>query len=137
MRLIIAGSRTITDYNLLRTLVLRSKLWEKYGKKLEVISGMAKGVDTLGVEFAQKAKLKLWEFPVTHQDWSKHGKSAGHIRNRRMGDFAKLCPNGGGLLALWDGESNGTKGMIDYARALGLAEVHPYKCQLMWAMEEI
>lgn len=126
MKLIIAGSRSITDYDLLKKLMVTSGFWKKYGKKLEIVSGMAKGVDALGVEFAQKNNLKLWEMPA---DWSL-GKAAGHIRNREMGDFAD------GLLALWDGSSNGTKGMIDYARAKGL-EVKAYTCQLMWATEEL
>lgn len=126
MKLIIAGSRSITDYALLKSLMVRSGFWKKYGRKLEIVCGMAKGVDALGAEFAQKNKLKLHEF---RPDWTQ-GKSAGHIRNRQMGDFAD------GLLALWDGESNGTKGMIDYARLKGL-EVRAYTCTLMWATEEL
>jgi hypothetical protein len=126
LKLIIAGSRSITDYDLLKHLIVKSGLWKQYGKKLEIVSGMAKGVDALGVQFAKANKLKLWEFPA---DWTL-GKSAGHIRNRQMGDFAD------GLLALWDGQSNGTKGMIDYARQKGLV-VKAYTCHLMWATEEI
>jgi hypothetical protein len=126
MRLIIAGSRSITDYDLLKTLVVKSGLWKEHGKKLEIVSGMAKGVDALGVLFAENNGLKLHKFPA---DWSL-GKSAGHIRNRQMGDFAD------GLLALWDGKSNGTKGMIEYARLRNLV-VFAYECRLVWTFEEL
>lgn len=126
MKLIIAGSRTITDYDLLKHLIVKSGFWA-YKQNLEIVSGMAKGVDALGVQFAEANKLKLWKFPA---DWAQHGNAAGHIRNRAMGDFAD------GLLALWDGQSNGTKGMIDYARQKGLV-VKAYTCHLMWATEEI
>ena len=47
------------------------------------------------------------------------GKAAGHARNRDMGDYADA------LIALWDGQSKGTKGMIDYAKKKGL-EVYVY-----------
>ena len=131
LKLIIAGSRSITaannGYDLLKHLIVKSGFWKTYGKKLEIVSGMAKGVDALGVQFAEANKLKLWKFPA---DWAQHGNAAGHIRNRAMGDFAD------GLLALWDGQSNGTKGMIDYARQKGLV-VKAYECHLMWATEEI
>lgn len=126
MKLIIAGSRSIHDYDLLKHLVVKSGFWKTYGKSLEIVSGMAKGVDALGVQFAKNNGLKLHEFPA---DWSI-GKSAGILRNEKMGDF------GEGLLAIWDGESRGTKHMIDYARSKSLL-VKAYKCALMWATEEV
>jgi hypothetical protein len=39
-------------------------------------------------------------------DWNKFGKSAGHVRNQAMADYADI------LLAFWDGKSTGTKSMI-------------------------
>ena len=46
--------------------------------------------------------------------WDKHGNSAGMIRNSQMADYAD------GLIALWDGESRGTKNMIETASKNGL-----------------
>ena len=118
MKLIIAGSRVITDYEILRQAVVSSGLWEEYKRTIEIVSGGAKGVDRLGEEFAWKNDLRIRRFLP---DWDANGKSAGHIRNREMGDFAKA--NGGCLLALWDGVSVGTRGMIEYAKKIGLRRV--------------
>lgn len=111
MKLIIAGSRDITDYELVRKAVIISGFWKRYGKSIEVVCGMARGVDLLGKEFAERNGLIVHEFPA---DWKKLGKSAGPMRNRQMGDFAD------GLLAIWDGVSSGTKHMIGYARERNL-----------------
>lgn len=73
----------------------------------EVVSGGAKGVDTLGETWAIKNGVSIKRFPA---EWEKYGISAGHIRNRKMGDYADA------LIAIWDGNSKGTKGMIDYAK---------------------
>lgn len=127
MKLIIAGSRDIEDYGLLRSLVMKSGFWKKYGKTIEVVSGMARGVDKIGVDFAKKNGLKCHAMPA---EWDKHGKAAGHIRNSQMADVAD------GLLAVWDGESPGTKGMIQIARSKGL-EVKAYEVRRMWAIEEL
>ncbi len=126
-KLIIAGSRDIEDYDLVRSLVMKSGFWKKYGRSIEVVSGMARGVDKLGVDFAKKNGLKCHEMPA---DWNRHGKAAGHIRNSEMADV------GDGLLAVWDGTSPGTKGMIQISRAKGL-EVKAYEVHRMWAIEEL
>lgn len=114
MKLIIAGSRGITDYSIVRQAVITSGLWKEYGKRLEIVSGMARGVDTLAVEFAKRNALTLHEFPVSSNDWETHGKKAGMLRNIEMGKFSD------GLIAIWDGESRGTKQMIDWATKNGL-----------------
>jgi hypothetical protein len=126
MKIIIAGSRDVTDYEVVRQAVIESGYWKLYGKSIEVICGMALswqwdtdpvagGVDRWGYEFAQRNGLIVHPF---HADWKRYGKRAGFIRNALMGDYA--FGNEGRLLAVWDGESKGTKGMIDYARTIGL-----------------
>ena len=109
MRLVIAGSRGITDYEVLRTAVVASGYWKQHKESLEIVSGMARGVDSLAVEFARRNGLVLWEFPA---DWQTHGKAAGHIRNRQMAEFCDC------VLVIWDGESPGTKNMIKEAQRL-------------------
>lgn len=118
MKLIIAGSRDISDYEVVRQAVITSGFWKAHKRNLEIVCGMARGADMLGYEFAKKNNLTVHEFPA---DWQNHGKSAGHIRNREMGDFAKA--HGGALLALWDGKSKGTEGMVAYAKKIGLETV--------------
>lgn len=105
MNLIIAGSRQFIDYSLLVDEV--DKLIESspnFG--VSIISGMANGADLLGVLYAEHHNIPCKKFPA---NWDKYGKSAGMIRNKEM------AQNGTYLIAFWDGESRGTKQMIDCA----------------------
>jgi hypothetical protein len=43
-------------------------------------------------------------------DWDKHGKAAGFIRNQEIVDNCDF------VVAFWDGASRGTKDTIDRAR---------------------
>ena len=54
-KLIIAGSRSITDYATLRKAIIMSGLWDVHKTAIEVVSGKAKGVDTLGEEGSRQA----------------------------------------------------------------------------------
>ena len=54
-------------------------------------------------------------------DWNTYGKSAGYRRNAEMAKYASEAY--GVLFAFWDGQSRGTKHMIDLANKYGL-EVH-------------
>ena len=119
MKLIIAGSRDITDYNIVRKAVIDMGLWKQYGKQIEVVCGMARGVDLEGWKFAKKNGLVIHEFPA---DWNNKGRGAGHIRNKEMGNFADE------LLAIWDGKSRGTKQMIEYMQSLG-KPTHVFICE--------
>ena len=101
MKLIIAGGRTITDYSL-----VLSALAESGFQPTEIVSGGAPGVDSLGERYAIENNLPLQIF---YADWGSYGKAAGPIRNRKMADY------GTALLAIWDGESRGTKNMIEEA----------------------
>ena len=108
--LIIAGSRDFNDYNLLRDAV-NYYLVSRNLTEVTIVSGKARGADTLGEKYAKEKGFPVLEFPA---DWNRYGKSSGHIRNRQMGDISH------GLVAFWDGKSPGTKGMIDYAKKKGL-----------------
>lgn len=110
MKIIIAGGREVVDYRIMLDAIVKSGYWKLYKNNIEVISGMARGADALGVEFAKRNGLVVHEMPA---DWDGLGKAAGHIRNAQMGQFAK--EHGGKLLALWDGRSPGTRGMIAWA----------------------
>lgn len=109
MKTIIAGSRGITDYYVVLAAILESNF-----QITEVVSGTARGVDRLGETYAVRNKLPIAKFPA---DWDKWGKPAGYIRNKEMAQYADA------LVAVWNGESKGTKHMIDLAKEHGL-KVH-------------
>ena len=106
MKVVIAGSRDITDYD-----VLLKAIKECPFQITEVISGRARGVDALGEQFAEDYGLKLHPFPA---DWKRLRNAAGPIRNAQMADFADA------VLCVWDGKSPGTKDMMNQARKRGL-----------------
>lgn len=108
-KLIVAGSRGFKDYDLMLRAVIALMDHELADKKLSIVSGMAQGADQLGVRLANAFGLDLYKFPA---NWDGFGKKAGFIRNTQMGNFAD------GLLAFWDGKSNGTKHMVDYMHKL-------------------
>ena len=108
MRLIIAGSRGITDYELVKDKV------DKITQDVEVtlvLSGRARGVDRLGEKWARMHDIDVMQCPA---QWDTYGRSAGYKRNVMM------AQNADALIAFWDGESKGTKHMIDTAREYGL-----------------
>ena len=74
-----------------------------------IISGGAKGIDTLAAEYANKRNVQLVEY---RPDYSKHGRAATFIRNRQIIENADM------VVAFWNG-SRGTKYSIDYANKIG------------------
>jgi len=109
MRLIIAGTRTIVDYKMLKAALKQSPFDER--KITAIISGGAKGVDALAIKYARKKDIPL---QVCKADWNQFGNAAGPIRNSQMSDI------GNALLAVWDGRSKGTSNMITTAQRKGL-----------------
>lgn len=101
MKVAIVGSRSITDYDLVELAVVRSGFLIS-----SVISGGAKGVDSLARQYAWIHGLPFTEFPA---NWDKYGKVAGRIRNSQMADVAQA------IIAIWDGESRGTAHTLECA----------------------
>lgn len=108
-KVIIAGTRSFDDYELLRTKMdhLLSRRSE-----IEIVSGTARGADQLGERYAAERGYALKQFPA---DWNTYGKSAGYRRNAEMAEYADAA------VVFWDGRSKGSKHMIDLAREKGLA----------------
>lgn len=104
MKTIIAGSRSITDFNIVSDVILKSGLGLIIS---EVVSGTANGVDKLGEKWAYSNDVPVKRFPA---DWDKYGTVAGYIRNEKMADYTDC------LIAIWDGKSKGTENMIKIAR---------------------
>lgn len=103
---IIAGGRDFMDYNLLKEKVNKILQEKKVTHKIVIISGCARGADTLGLRYASENAFDVEEYPA---DWNKYGKKAGYVRNVEMAE------NADALIAFWDGKSKGTKHMIDIA----------------------
>ena len=112
MRVIIAGSRGITDIRLLEQAMRQAGL-----DVTEVISGTARGVDQLGERWAEARGIPVARFPAR---WELHGRSAGYRRNQAMVQHAAADPTGGALVAVWDGASRGTMHTINLARERNL-----------------
>lgn len=98
MKVAIVGSRSINDQMFVEYL-FRCFTYI-FGKPTKIISGGARGVDSFAGEYAGKSKIELLVF---RPDWSKYGKKAGFIRNEDIIKNCDIC------LAIWDGESHGTK----------------------------
>ena len=112
-KVIIAGSRNFENYALmsekLNDLFVHSS--EFNGSVIKIISGMAKGADTLAIRYADEHKLTKLLFPA---NWKSYPRIAGFLRNEDMLSIATH------LIVFWDGKSSGTKHMIDIAKEKGI-----------------
>ncbi|TSE11313.1 DUF2493 domain-containing protein [Aquimarina algiphila] len=118
MKVIIAGGRDFDDYQF-----LKKKCDEILKKltKIKIVTGKQKsydkktkhyyGADYYGEKYAEEKGHIIVEFPA---DWDNLGLAAGAIRNKQMAQYADA------LIAFWDGQSKGTKNMIDQAKKLNL-----------------
>jgi hypothetical protein len=107
MRIIIAGSRTVTEAQVREALDHCPWL----GFASTILSGAAKGADEFGEHWARAHSLLVERVPA---DWKSLGRRAGPARNKTMAE------NADGLIAIWDGESRGTLNMIELAKQYGL-----------------
>ena len=105
MKLIIAGSRSFTDYAL-----LASVLGPHRHQISAVIHGGARGADRLGFRWAVRHHVRSRCFAA---DWKRFGKSAGVRRNHQMAQAGDM------LVAFHVNNSPGTAHMIACMRALG------------------
>jgi uncharacterized phage-like protein YoqJ len=108
MRLIVAGSRNIQNYPLVKEEI--DKMRNLFPSIRELVSGAARGVDSSAITYGIVHKILVTEYPAL---WEEFGKSAGKMRNELMAEY------GDALLAIWDGESRGTKHMIDEMKKRG------------------
>lgn len=102
MRVAIVGSRGLKVDDL-----------EKYlpDHVTEIISGGARGVDSCAREYANRKSIHLTEYLPNYK---KYGRGAPLRRNITIVENADL------VLAFWDGQSHGTKHVIDHCRKSGV-----------------
>jgi hypothetical protein len=105
-KVIICGSRNFNNYDLLKT-KCDYYLSRFLKPEVTVISGTAKGADSLGEQYAIEKSFEILKYPA---DWDRYGKSAGYKRNQQMAEIAD------GVIAFWDGISKGTNHMINIAK---------------------
>tara|TARA_R110000796_G_scaffold69835_1_gene158976 strand:- start:189 stop:536 length:348 start_codon:yes stop_codon:yes gene_type:complete len=111
MRILIAGGRDFGDYDL-----LYNTLRPYSETALTVISGTAKGADTLGEHWALDYGVAVERYPAL---WEEHGRAAGHIRNQLMLDDGK--PD---LVVVFPG-GKGSISMVQKARKAGVETITP------------
>ncbi len=76
-----------------------------------IISGKAKGVDSVAIDWAVTNWCPFVEYPA---DWAKFGRAAGHKRNRQMLEEGK--PD---IVIAFPG-GRGTKNMTEIAKKAGI-----------------
>ncbi len=112
MKIIIAGSRGITDIKHVNEAMIASTATFHWLDTPidEIVSGTAPGVDRLGEQWARSRAIPVKRIPAL---WDEYGRSAGHIRNAIMAEYAD------GAVLIWDGESRGTFNMINQMERRG------------------
>lgn len=106
MKFAIIGSRNPGNISFAHELEKRINITESD----TIISGGAKGIDTLAAEYAKAHGIALVEI---RPDYAHHGRGATFIRNRAIIEAADM------VVAFWNGESKGTKYSIEYANKIG------------------
>lgn len=106
MKTIIAGDRRFNDASLLEQMMQLAPF-----EVSTVICGLAKGADTLGLEWAVAKYLPVMYFAA---NWAAYGKAAGPIRNAQMAEVADA------LVAFMAEGSVGTASMVSLAKKKNL-----------------
>lgn len=108
-KVIIAGSREFDNYDMLKEKcdkILSRKVNE--GEEIVIVSGAAKGADTLGEKYAEEKGYKIERYPA---NWDKYGKRAGYLRNKKMAEVSNACI----VFLSSKAENKGSKMMISIA----------------------
>lgn len=114
VRICVAGSRSYHNTRMF-DIILRVFLSWVGDEQYAFISGDAwRGPDRMIVDWAKLNNKRCFKFPA---DWDNLGKRAGYVRNAEM---RKQLTH---LLVFWDGESRGTKEMIENTKKLGTAHI--------------
>jgi len=111
-KLVVAGSRDFNNYDLARNVL--DHVLQHHLPNVEIVSGKARGGDKMGELYAAERGLPVMEFAA---EWNRFGRSAGYRRNVEMADYVG---HEGGCVCFWDGESRGTKHMIDISHEKGI-----------------
>lgn len=100
----IVGSRDFVDYGFFESKV--KHILQNITAEIIIVSGGAKGCDSLAARYAKENNHSLIEFLP---DWDGLGKKAGFVRNKEIIDQANMC------IAFSLNDSPGTKSSIQLA----------------------
>ncbi len=98
MKLLIIGSRSITDFDLSPYITADIDT---------IISGGANGIDSLAEEYADKHRISKY---ILRPRYDLYGRAAPLRRNEEMIDLSDA------VLVIWDGQSKGTQYSLKYAK---------------------
>ena len=106
-RIAIAGCRTYNDYEEAKEYIEHCISNIKQENRIVIVSGGSRGADKLGERFAIENRFEIERY---YADWDRYGKSAGPRRNEVMAKKSDY------IICFWNGQSRGTKSMIEYAK---------------------
>lgn len=109
---LVVGSRGFDNYPLLKTEL--DKLLVNH-HSVTIVSGCAKGADTLAEQYANEKGYDFIGFPA---NWKQYGRSAGIKRNEQMQQYIAQFENRC-CVAFWDGASKGTQSNFEMAKRFG------------------
>ena len=98
MKLLVVGSRSITEFDLSPYITAEVET---------IISGGAGGVDTLAEKYADQHRLSKY---IMRPRYDLYGRGAPLKRNEQTVDLADA------VLIIWDGQSKGTNYTLKYAQ---------------------
>lgn len=102
----IVGSRHFTDYELF------CEVCDTFKCQMQrIVSGGARGADTLAERYAKENRIELLVFPA---EWHLYGKAAGPKRNQQIVDEADH------MIAFLAPHSKGTRNSITLAQRKGI-----------------
>jgi hypothetical protein len=107
VKVIIAGSRTLTPSNQLLTDCITASGFDVE----EIVEGGSAGVDKTAEAYGIGSNISVRTFPA---NWNKYGRAAGPRRNREMAEYADA------LILVWDGYSRGSASMKREADRAGI-----------------
>jgi hypothetical protein len=107
--LLVAGSRTFSDYHLLEQ---KLDYFLQNKKDVIIVSGGAHGADNMAEDYAKDRGFRCMVFRA---EWEKYGKRAGYIRNRNMHKFISKQDDRG-VVIFWDGKSKGTAHSLELSK---------------------
>lgn len=126
-KVIIAGSRNFNNYTL-----LKSELDKLFSEPFIVVSGGAKGADSLGEMYANEKgylverylpkwnDLTVSNCVIKYNSYGAYNALAGHNRNQEMLNAVIKNSDSGCVVAFWDGKSKGTENMIKISKNAGI-----------------
>ena len=101
MKLLVAGSRSIKDYDLEKHIPSGVTM---------IITGGADGIDRIAEEYADKKHISKL---ILRPQYELYGRGAPLKRNEKMTELCDIA------LIIWDGQSKGTKYTLSYAGKIG------------------